>query len=279
MRAAAIQLNSTDDAAANRAAAERLVRAAAADGATLVVLPEKWPALGPGEVLRRNAEPLGGPLTAWACALAAELRIDFVAGSVSEQRPGDERLRNTSIHIGPDGAVRAVYRKIHLFDVEVAGRRYLESEHEAPGDEAVLTAAADGTGVGLSICYDLRFGALYGALADAGARVLVVPAAFTAATTEAHWMTLLAARAIENQCFVVAANQVGEHPGSMRSGGRSAILGPWGDVLAECDDEVGFCAADLDLAAQDRLRAEIPVLAHRAPGAYRVSDARERVPG
>lgn len=279
MRAAAIQLNSTDDAARNLATADRLVRAAAADGATLVVLPEKWPALGPGEVLRANAQPLDGPLVAWARDVAAELGIDLVAGSISEARTGEDKLGNTSVHAGPDGLVKAVYRKVHLFDVDVAGRSYRESDHEDPGDAAVLSGAADGTGLGLSICYDLRFGELYGALASAGARVLCVPAAFTLATTRDHWMILLKARAIETQCFVVAANQVGEHPGGMQSGGSSAILGPWGDVLASVADGEGFCIADLDFAEQDRIRAEVPVLSHRVPSAYRVSDARERVSG
>ena len=277
MRAAAIQLNSTDDAARNLAAADRLVREAAAAGARLIVLPEKWPALGPADVLMRNAQGLDGPVAAWALALSGELAVDLVAGSISERRPGEDKLANTSIHAGADGTLKAVYRKVHLFDVDVAGRTYRESEAEAPGDTAVLTAAADGTPVGMSICYDLRFGELYSALAGAGARVLCVPAAFTLATTSDHWMVLLRARAIENQCFVVAANQVGEHPGGMESGGQSAIIDPWGTVIAQAADGEGFCSADLDFAEQDRIRTEMPVRAHRVPEAYRVSDAREKV--
>jgi predicted amidohydrolase len=277
LRAAAIQLNSTEDAARNLTAADRLVRAAAADGATLVVMPEKWPALGTGEVLRANAQPLGGPLVSWALQLAGELQIDLVAGSISELVPGSDKLANTSIHAAADGTLAAVYRKVHLFDVEVAGRSYHESEHESPGDAAVLSEAADGTELGLTICYDLRFGELYGALAAAGARVLCVPAAFTLATTRDHWLVLLRARAIENQCFVVAANQVGEHPGGMESGGESVIIDPWGAVLAQAPDGEGFCSADLDFAAQDRIRAEMPVMSHRAPHAYRVSGARGKV--
>jgi predicted amidohydrolase len=280
LRAAAIQLNSTADAVGNLAAADRLVRKAAGDGATLVVLPEKWPALGPGEVLRANAQELNGPIVRWALGLAAELGIDIVAGSMSEQIEGHDKLGNTSVHAGPDGTIKAVYRKVHLFDVEVAGRSYHESEHESRGEAAVLSAAADGTELGLSICYDLRFGELYSALAVAGARVLCVPAAFTLATTRDHWLVLLRARAIENQCFVVAANQVGEHPGGMESGGASMIIDPWGTVLAQVPGgSEGFCIADLDLAAQDRIRAEMPVLGHRVPTAYRVSDAREKVNG
>ena len=182
---------------------------------------------------------------------------------------GDERTRNTSVHAGPDGEIHAIYRKIHLFDVEVDGTSYRESDLEAPGDEIVVTRTADGTKLGLSICYDLRFAELYRILAVRGARVLVVPAAFTLATTRDHWEVLLRARAIENQCFVVAANQIGEHPPTYRSGGRSMIVDPWGVVLGTVPDREGYVVADLDLAAQDGVRAKLPALANRRPAAYR----------
>jgi deaminated glutathione amidase len=262
MRAAAIQLNATDDVAANRATAERLVRGAAAAGAQLVVLPEKWPALGSG------AEPLDGPLVAWARALAAELRIDLVAGSFSERVAGAQKLSNTSVHAGPDGELRGVYRKVHLFDVEVEGTVYRESEHEAPGDELVVTQAAGGVELGLSVCYDVRFPELYRALAVRGARVLSIPAAFTLPTTRDHWEVLVRARAIENACFVVAANQIGEHAPGLRSGGRSLIVDPWGIVLAQAPDREAFIVADLDLEAQARIRATLPALRHRRPEVY-----------
>jgi predicted amidohydrolase len=272
VRAAAIQLTATPDVAANLAAADRLVRRAAADGATLVLLPEKWSVLGHGAALRESAQPLDGPAITWARTVARELGIDLVAGSVAERVPGEEKLRNTSAHIGPDGEIRATYRKIHLFDVEVDGTVYRESENEAPGDAPVLSTAADGTSLGLSICYDLRFPELYRALTVAGARVLLVPAAFTLATTRDHWEPLLRARAIENQCFVVAANQIGEHEPGLRSGGRSMIVDPWGIVLAQASDQETVITADLDLARQDDIRLRLPALAGRRPEAYELPE-------
>lgn len=269
MRVAAVQLNATADVARNLERADALVRAAAADGAQLVVLPEKWVALGDDDVMRAAAQPLDGEAATWACATARELGIDLVAGSFGERVAGDARTRNTSVHAGPDGEIHAIYRKIHLFDVEVDGTSYRESDLEAPGDEIVVTRTADGTKLGLSICYDLRFAELYRILAVRGARVLVVPAAFTLATTRDHWEVLLRARAIENQCFVIAANQIGEHPPTYRSGGRSMIVDPWGVVLGTVPDREGFVLADLDLAAQDGVRAKLPALANRRPSAYR----------
>lgn len=275
MRAAAVQLNATADVARNLERADALVRAAAADGARLVVLPEKWVALGDDDVMRAAAQPLDGEAATWACAVARELGIDLIAGSFGEAVPGDLRTRNTSLHAGPDGEVHATYRKIHLFDVEVDGVAYRESDLEAPGDDVVVTETAGGVGVGMSICYDLRFPELYRILALRGARVLAVPAAFTLATTRDHWEILLRARAVENQCFVVAANQIGEHPPAYRSGGRSMIVDPWGVVLGVVPDHEGHVVADLDLAAQDRVRAKLPALANRRPGAYRWDEAAE----
>jgi predicted amidohydrolase len=268
MRAAAIQLTATPDAGANLATAQRLVRAAAEAGAQLVVLPEKWVALGTGEALRANAQTLDGPAMTWARGIAAELSVDLVAGSFSERVEGQSRLSNTSVHIGPDGGVRAVYRKVHMFDVEVDGTVYRESEHEEGGDELVLTRTADGVEVGMTVCYDLRFPELHRALAVAGARILVVPAAFTLATTREHWEPLLRARAIEDQCFVVAANQIGEHAPGMRSGGRSMIVDPWGVVLATAPDAETFVTADLDLDHLARVRERLPSLANRRPEVY-----------
>ncbi len=268
MRAAAIQLTATPDTAANLAAADRLVRQAAADGATLILLPEKWNVLGQGDDLLAGAESLDGPAVSWARQSARELGVDLVAGSISERAGGDPPLRNTSLHIGPDGEIHAQYRKIHLFDVEVDGTVYRESEHEVPGDEPVLSTAADGTRLGLSICYDLRFPELFRILAIEGARVLLVPAAFTLATTRDHWEVLLRARAIENQCFVVAANQIGEHAPGLRSGGRSMIIDPWGVVLAQAPDAPTVITADIDTARQDDIRRRLPALAGRRPQAY-----------
>jgi deaminated glutathione amidase len=269
LRVAAVQLNSTADMTANLATADRLTRAAAADGARLIVLPEKWTAMGSEAQQRAAAEPLDGSVVQWARAIARELEVDLLAGSMLELVSGQEKLANTSVHVDPQGEIRAVYRKMHMFDVEVDGRSYRESELEEPGDEIVLSQTADGVELGLSICYDLRFPELYRILAVRGARVLVLPAAFTLATTRDHWETLVRARAIENQAFVVAANQYGAHPGGQRSGGRSMIVDPWGVVLAQAADGEGHIVADLDLERQQEIRARLPALANRRGAAYR----------
>ena len=268
MRAAAVQLTSTADRERNLATADRLTREAVAAGAELVVLPEKWAVLGTPEETAAGAEPFDGPALRWASDVARELGIDLVAGSIAERVDGAERGSNTSVHFGPDGEPHAVYRKIHMFDVEVGGRTYRESEHEAPGDEVVVSETAAGVELGLSVCYDLRFPELYRILAVRGARVLVVPAAFTLATTREHWEVLLRARAIEDQAFVVAANQVGQHAPGYRSGGRSMIVNPWGVVLAQAPDVETFAIADLDLDRQAEIRRTLPSLANRRPEAY-----------
>jgi predicted amidohydrolase len=267
MRAAAIQLTATPDTQRNLETADRLVRRAAALGAELVVLPEKWSVLGRGEDLLAGAEPLDGPAITWACTTARELGIDLVAGSISERIDGEEKLRNTSVHVGPDGDVRATYRKMHLFDVEVDGTVYRESDHEAPGDDLVLTRAGE-LEVGMAVCYDLRFPELFRALAVQGARAFTLPSAFTVATTRDHWEVLVRARAIEDQCFVVAANQIGEHVPGLRSGGRSLIVDPWGVVLACAPDAETAIVADLDLAAQEAIRRRLPSLAARRLETY-----------
>jgi predicted amidohydrolase len=269
MRAAAVQLSSTPDRDRNLEAADRLTRAAAAEGAELVVLPEKWPVLGTPEQTAAGAEPLDGAALSWARSAARELGIDLVAGSVAERNDDGGRGSNTSVHIGPDGEDRAVYRKIHMFDVEVGGRTYRESEHEAPGGDIVTSELANGEGLGLTICYDLRFPELYRILAVRGATVVTVPAAFTETTTRDHWEVLLRARAIENQCFVVAANQVGEPAPGMRTGGRSMIVNPWGLVLAQAPDFETFILADLDFDRLRGIRTKLPSLANRQAGAYR----------
>jgi predicted amidohydrolase len=271
MRAAAIQLNSTGDKDGNLRRAERLVREAAADGADLVVLPERANVRGGDDDYARQAEPLDGPTAAWASALARELGVDLVVGSITERREGHEKLSNTSLHFGPDGEQRAAYRKIHLFDVTVGDVGYRESASGEPGDEIVTSEAADGTKLGLSVCYDLRFPELYRILALHGAHVVTVPANFTKPTGEAHWEVLIRARAIENQVFVVAPAQVGACPAEYGPAyGNSTIVDPWGTVLARADGEsTGFVAADLDLARQEDIREKLPSLANRVPGAYR----------
>jgi predicted amidohydrolase len=270
MRAAAVQLQCTTDTEANLASAERLTRAAAADGAELVVLPERLDIRGAAEDYRAGAEPLDGRPVSWARELAGELGIDLVAGSVAERREGRERVSNTSVHVGPDGEIRAVYRKIHMFDVEVGGVVYRESEHSEAAGEAVLSETAGGLPLGLTICYDLRFPELYRILALRGARIVTVPANFTRVTGEAHWEVLLRARAIEDQVFVIAPGQ-GRRPGPEGdSYGNSMIVDPWGEVLARAPMEgEHVIAAELDLARQDEVREKLPSLANRVESAYR----------
>ena len=272
VRAAAVQLNSTDDVERNLATADRLVRAAAADGAALVVLPEKFNLLGADEQMIAGAEPLDGPTVGWARETARELRIDLVAGSIVERRPGRERLSNTSVHVRPDGELGAVYRKIHLFDVVVGETEYRESATEEPGDEIVLSELSAAVPLGLTVCYDLRFPEVFRILAVRGARVVALPAAFTRVTGRAHWELLVRARAVENQAFVVAADQVGVHRPGRESFGGSTIVDPWGEVLALAPEEECvecFVAADLDFARQDEIRERLPSLANRVEGAYR----------
>ena len=269
MRVAAVQLNSTADRAANLAVADRLTRAAAADGASLIVLPEKWTAMGSDEQLRAAAETLDGPAIEWARATARELGVDLVAGSILERVAGQEKLANTSVHVDPQGEVKAVYRKLHMFDVEVGGRVLprVRARGAGRGDRPLRDRRRRRAGA-----VDLLRPALPRAVPDprrAGARIIALPAAFTLATTRDHWETLVRARAIENQAFVIAANQVGAHPAGQHSGGRSMIVDPWGRGAGAGPDSEGHIVAELDLEGQHEIRARLPSLANRRPEAYR----------
>ena len=271
LRVACVQLNTADDKAANVASAERLVRAAAADGARLIALPETWAFKGRRAGILASAEPLDGPSNAALARLAAELGVHILTGSHYEPTSGRDRVANTSLLFAPRGETVAVYRKIHLFDAVSGGTPYRESSYLVPGKDLV-TAEIDVDGpsvtVGLAICYDLRFPELFRSLALRGAEVLLVPSAFTHYTGAAHWEVLVRARAIENGCFVVAPNQTGYHLPERRCFGNSMIVDPWGTVLARMEEEVGSCVADLDLAAVAEVRAQIPSLANRRPETY-----------
>ena len=281
MRVAAIQTTAGVDRAANLTAAQALVEEAADAGAALVVLPEYFSVAGTPEVLARWAEDLEGPTMAWASALAARLGIHLVAGSIPERaRSEDGRLSNTSCLIAPDGALIAIYRKIHLFDVALRGVAFRESDTIAPGDEVVVASLGPADPhepdalapvLGLSLCYDIRFPEIYRMMALDGATIVAVPAAFTAATGPAHWELLLRARAVEDQVFVIGAGQVGTlPPGMPRCHGHSMIVDPWGVVLAErTGPDPGIVVADLDMGALADVRSRLPVLANRQPGAYR----------
>jgi deaminated glutathione amidase len=268
VRVGAVQLNATEDTDRNLETADRLVRQAAALGAEVVVLPEKWSVLGTDEHMTQGAEPLDGRCISWARSTARELGIDVVAGSIVERVDGRDKAANTSVHVGADGEVSAVYRKLHMFDVEVDGDIYAESAHEDPGDEVVVSELPGGVKLGMTICYDVRFPELYRMLAMRGATVVTVPAAFTLATTRDHWEVLLRARAIENQCFVIAPNQIGAHPPGHRAGGRSLIVDPWGLVLAQAPDAETAIVADLDFDTVQSVRKRIPALTHRRTDVY-----------
>jgi predicted amidohydrolase len=268
MLVAAAQLNATDDLERNLLTADRLVRDAAGRGAQLVLLPEKWNVLGSADTIAAAAQPADGPVFTWARNVAAELGIDLIAGSVIERVEGQERTFNTSVHTTPTGELRSIYRKLHMFDVEIDGQVYAESAREQPGEEIVVTELSNGVRLGMTICYDVRFPELYRELTARGAEILVVPAAFTLTTTRDHWDVLVRARAIENQCFVIAANQIGTHPGGHRSGGRSTIVDPWGLVLARAPDTETVIMAELDFAILRDIRRRLPALEHRRPEIY-----------
>ena len=260
--AAAIQMNAGPDKAANLERAERLVRLGAARGANLVALPEVFNWRGKRNEQAAAAETLDGQSLTLMSRLARELQIHLVAGSITEHVAGDARCYNTSVLLGPDGNQLAVYRKIHLFDVDLPGRVTVrESDAKLAGAD-VVTASTPLGAIGLSICYDLRFPELYRRLTFAGAQILSVPSAFTFPTGEAHWEPLIRARAIENQAYVIAPAQFGPNIYGYSDYGNSMIVDPWGRVLARAADQEGVVVAPIDLEYQERVRRELPALKH-----------------
>jgi predicted amidohydrolase len=269
IRVACVQMTSGTDKAVNLETAERLVAQAAASGADIVVLPEKWNAIGESALYHATAEPIDGGESVTAMSdWARRHGVTLVGGSIAERREGREKLSNTSLVFDPDGQIVATYRKIHLFDVEVGGVVYRESEAEEPGDEAVVVEAENWK-IGLSVCYDVRFPELYRILALEGAQLVTVPAHFTTPTGKDHWHVLLRARAIENQLYVVAAAQIGETLPGKPAYGRSLIVDPWGLVVAQAPDEETVISAELDRAHLEDIRAKLPSLANRQSNAYR----------
>lgn len=265
MRAAVVQMTSGDDLAVNLEQAERFIREARSVDADLIALPENF------AFLRREGQPIpcaqavDGEIIGRVRTLARELEVWILAGTFPEAVPGEARIHNTSVLISDQGELAGVYRKIHLFDVDLrssGGDSYTESATVAAGQEVVVVKASFGT-VGLSICYDLRFPELYRALVDRGARFVTVPSAFTPHTGRDHWETLLRARAVENQVFVIAPAQWGRHNPERSSHGRSMIVDPWGTVLATAPDRPGVILAECSLEEQDRVRRSLPCLEHR----------------
>jgi predicted amidohydrolase len=269
IRVACVQLTSRADKAANLQKTERLVAKAAASGADVVLLPEKWNAIGGVETLREAAETIeSGESVEAMSGWASRHGITLVGGSITERREGREKLSNTSLVFDPDGELVATYRKIHLFDVDVGGHTYRESEAEEPGAEPVV-ARLEGWPIGLTVCYDLRFPELYRILALEGAELVTVPAHFTLYTGKDHWHVLLRARAIENQNYVAAAAQIGETIPGKPSYGRSLIADPWGTVVAQAPDEETVITAELDRERLLQVRRNLPSLANRQADAYR----------
>jgi predicted amidohydrolase len=268
LRVACVQLKASESKAETIERAGSLVARAAAGGAELVVLPEKWNGIGPPDVLRKVAETVeDGETVAAMRGWAREHGITLVGGSIAERREGHEKLSNTCFVFDQQGELVAEYRKIHMFDVEVGGHLYRESESEEPGD-APAVCEAEGWKLGLTICYDLRFPELYRALAVEGAEVMTIPAAFTLYTGKDHWELLVRARAVENQCYALAADQWGTHPDGKAAYGRSMIVDPWGVVLAQAPDEDTVISAELDRARLEEIRRSLPSLANRQPAAY-----------
>jgi predicted amidohydrolase len=268
LRVALIQLNSGSDKDANLAKIDRFVGEAADAGARLVALPEYVTYLGPKEGFAAVAEPIPGPTTERFSSLARQHGIYLLGGSIHEQTGSPDKYFNTSTLFDPNGELIALYRKIHLFDVQIGDNVVAAESERIVGGEEVVTAEVDGHTVGFSICYDLRFPELYRALAVSGAEILFVPAAFTLYTGKDHWHLLLRARAVENQCFVLAPAQVGPHEPNARCYGHALVVDPWGTVLADAPDREAVIAADLDFADLRRVREEVPSLANRRPAAY-----------
>lgn len=268
---AAVQLCSTDDVEANLARCRELVAKAAGDGAKLVVLPECFAYLS-----RREEQKLAisevidehdpGPILAATRDLARDNDVWLIGGGMAERKRDDDdpsKVFNTAVVFDPAGNLVASYRKIHLFDVDIPnGARLKESDSTYAGDACFVLDTPLGN-IGLSICYDLRFPEMYRKLAEQGSQIIIVPSAFTAYTGAAHWHILLRARAIENQCFVVAPAQVGRHNDKRESYGHSLIIDPWGTILAEQAEGTGVAAAEIDLSALEKTRREMPCLQHR----------------
>jgi deaminated glutathione amidase len=259
---AAIQMATSNDKSANLEKAENLIRLAAARGARLVALPEVFNWRGKRADEAAAAESLEGATLTLMAGLARELEVHLLAGSITEDAPGQPKRYNTSVLFGPDGERLAVYRKIHLFDVDLPGRVTIkESDAKIPGEEVVKAVTALGT-IGLSVCYDLRFPELFRRLAFSGARILTIPSAFTFPTGEAHWEVLIRARAIENQCYVVAPAQFGPNVHGFSDYGNSMVVDPWGRVLARAGDGEGVVIAPVDMTYLERVRRELPSLSH-----------------
>jgi deaminated glutathione amidase len=271
LRTAAIQLNSQDSPAENIATVAHMLDRAGEERAEFAVLPELWIYRGPYRGYDKAAQTLSGSAITMLQEKARKHNMIVNGGSIIERHPElAGKFYNTSVLINREGEMVAVYRKIHLFDVALAnGEKHYESERIVPG-EHVITAGIEGITFGMTVCYDLRFPELFRALKLQGAQILLLPAAFTLHTGRDHWEILVRARAIENQCYVVAAGQVGTYPPGQQSFGRSMIVDPWGLVMAQAQDRPGVIVADIDLEQIERVQQQIPCMKHRVPEVYQL---------
>jgi len=262
-RVALVQLNSSADKQHNLSRVEELVQQAVESDAHLVVLPELFNCLAQPWQVVEQAEPIPGPTSQWLGRLAAQWHVTLLGGSIAEQAPQSDKIYNTSLLFGPDGTQLASYRKIHLFEVDLPGKVSLcEADFMLPGEETVVTDTPVGR-LGQATCYDLRFPELFRQLVDRGAQFVTLPSAFTSSTGPDHWEVLLRARAIENQIYILAPNQYGEHAATLHSYGRSMIVDPWGVVLATASDGERVITAEIDLALQEEVRQCLPSLKNR----------------
>jgi deaminated glutathione amidase len=261
--AAAVQMIASDDKAANLREAMHWVRHAAAQGARVIALPEVFIWRGSKNLEHKFGEAIPGPTSTAMAELARELGIYILAGSIIEAIPQSEKVYNTSLFFDPAGKLLAAYRKIHLFDVDLANGTSLRESATREFGAGVVVAETGFCKAGLSVCYDLRFPELYRGLANEGVDLVFVPSAFTAYTGQAHWETLLRARAIENQVYIVAPDQFGQSAKSFETHGHSMIVDPWGKILAELPDGPGVITAEIDLDYLAKIRDELPALKHR----------------
>ena len=265
-RVACLQLNTGNDLAQNLAALQGMVREAAGQGAQFVLAPEYCLMMdGSGRMMRERALPAdGGTVLAGLQALAQELRVWLLAGSLTLQT-GEDRIVNRSFLIAADGSIAGTYDKIHMFDVTLPdGKVIRESSSYRPGERAVIAATPWGK-LGMTICYDLRFPQLYRTLAQHGAEFIAVPSSFQRQTGKVHWHTLLKARAIETAAYILAPAMCGEHPGNRQTYGHSLIVDPWGEVLTDGGETPGIIYAEIDPARVAKIRSMMPSLQHDRP--------------
>jgi predicted amidohydrolase len=267
MRVGIVQMDSKADKEANLRKARELIEEAVGKGASLIGLPEYFNYMGPGHQEPAEAETVPGPTTQMLASLAKEHGIWLHGGSLLEKVPGRAKMYNTTVVFDPNGEIVTRYRKIHLFDIEIKdGPTFTESDSKESGDEIVYFRIGE-VKVGLTICYDMRFPELYRILTLRGARIVMIPSAYTYFTGKDHWEPVLRTRAIENQIYIVASAQVGTKPG-FQTYGHSLVIDPWGNIIAEAEDEETVLVADLDMDYLERIREQIPCLNNRRPLVY-----------